>query len=45
MLDMQYRVFGAGAVTRRLHLDRAAGKAEIERVRRDHVVGEDCRAY
>lgn len=44
-LDMQFRDFGAGAVTKRLHLDRAAGEAEIERVRRRIGGGEDSRAY
>ena len=44
-LDMQFRVYGVGAVTKRLHMDRAAGQAEIQRIRREVNVGEDCRAF
>jgi len=44
-LDMQYRVYGKGIVQKRLHRDRAAGEAEIQRLRREVGVGEDCRAY
>lgn len=44
-LDMKKREFGAGAVKERLHLDRAAGEAEIARVRHERGVGEDSRAY
>lgn len=44
-LDMQYRTFGSGAVKKRLHLDRAAGEAEVKHVRSLTGGGEDCPAY
>ena len=44
-LDMKFRDYGAGVVKQRLHLDRAAGEAEIQRKRGADNTGTDSRAY
>jgi len=44
-LDMKFRAYGAGVVKQRLHLDRAAGEAEIQRKRGAINAVKDRRAY